>query len=60
MFLSVTELNERAISAGVNTPIGSLDVITTEGGKEAVGFGVGVGPSLGADIHVNKTYTKAM
>ena len=53
---SVAELNSRSKSAGVNTPIGSFDIIKDRYNKD-VGWAISVGPSVGMDFHVNETKT---
>ena len=55
-FESVEKLDEYVIVTGVNTPIGSLDVLTNDE-DGYVGWQVAAGPGVSADVHRIKTYT---
>ena len=53
---SVDDLEGDVTNLGVNTPVGSYDLVNNDKNK-TVGFSVGLGPGLSADYHVNNTET---
>jgi RHS repeat-associated protein len=57
---SVLDLEGAAKSVGVNTPVGSYDVITNSRTNEPFGWDFGIGPGFGGDFHVNETYTSTI
>ena len=55
-FDSVEELSGASKSGGINTPIGSFDVVYDKA-NNCHGYAIGIGPGVGGDYHVNETQT---
>ena len=53
----VEKLEGKSKLAGVNTAIGGFDAVKEKRTNKTVGWSVGLGPSVGSDIHVNETKT---
>ena len=56
-YTSIEKLKGQSVSAGANTPVLGVDIIKDYQSNDNVGWGLTLGPSIGADLHVDETYT---
>lgn len=58
-FDSVDDLNGPSKYGGIDTPVIGVNGVHTKS-NELVGVEASLGPTIGADLHVNETYTKTL